>query len=32
LLAELRPGRLWRIQEGSQLVATARVIEIVGET
>jgi len=32
LLAELKPGRVWRIQEGPQLVATAKVIEIVGET
>jgi hypothetical protein len=29
LLAELKPGRVWRIQEGSQLVATAKVIEVL---
>jgi len=29
LLAELKPGRTWRIQEGPQLVATAKVIEIL---
>lgn len=32
LLAELKPGRIWRIQEGPQLVATAKVIEVLGET
>jgi translation elongation factor EF-Tu-like GTPase len=32
LLAELTPGRTWRIQEGAQLVATATVLEILGET
>jgi hypothetical protein len=32
LLAELKPGRTWRVQEGPQLVATATAIEIVGET
>jgi hypothetical protein len=32
LLAKLKPGRMWRIQEGPQLVATAKVIEIVGES
>jgi translation elongation factor EF-Tu-like GTPase len=29
LLTELKPGRVWRIQEGAQLVATAKVIEII---
>jgi hypothetical protein len=29
LVAELKPGRTWRIQEGPQLVATAKVIEIL---
>lgn len=32
LLRELQPGRTWRIQEGSRLVATARVIEILSGT
>jgi hypothetical protein len=32
LLAELTPGRTWRIQEGALLVATATVLEILGET
>jgi hypothetical protein len=32
LLAELTPGRTWRMQEGAQLVATATVLEIFGET
>lgn len=32
LLAELTAGRMWRIQEGAQLVATATVLEILGET
>jgi hypothetical protein len=32
LLAALTPGRRWRIQEGAQLVATATVLEILGET
>ena len=32
LLAELTPGRTWRIQEGAQLVATATVLEILAET
>jgi hypothetical protein len=32
LVAELIPGRIWRIQEGPQLVAMAKVIEIVGGT
>jgi hypothetical protein len=32
LVAELKPGRIWRIQEGPQLVATAKVIEVLGGT
>jgi hypothetical protein len=32
LVAELIPGRIWRIQEGPQLVAMAKVIEILGGT
>jgi hypothetical protein len=28
----LRPGRLWRIEEGFNLIATAEVVEIVGGT
>ena len=32
LLAELQLGRTWRIQEGPQLVAMAKVIEILGGT
>jgi hypothetical protein len=28
----LRPGRTWRIQEGSNLIATAEVVELVGGT
>jgi hypothetical protein len=32
LLAELNPGRIWRIQDGPQLVATAKVIEVLGGT
>jgi translation elongation factor EF-Tu-like GTPase len=30
LVAQLKPGRTWRIQEGAQLVATAKVIEVLG--
>ena len=30
LMAELTPGRTWRIQEGAQLVATATVLEVLG--
>jgi hypothetical protein len=32
LLAELKPGRMWRLQEGLQLVATAKVIEVLDGT
>jgi hypothetical protein len=28
----LKPGRTWRVQEGPGLFATARVIQLVGET
>ena len=28
----LHPGRTWRVQEGPNLFATAKVIELVGET
>jgi translation elongation factor EF-Tu-like GTPase len=31
LLAELTPGRSWRIQEGAQLVAIATVVEVLGQ-
>jgi len=32
LVAEMIPGRTWRIQEGSKLVAMAKAIEIMSET
>ena len=32
LKEQLLPGRSWRVQEGLTLVATARVIEVLGET
>jgi hypothetical protein len=32
LSEHLKPGRTWRIQEGPTLVATAKVIEVLGET
>jgi translation elongation factor EF-Tu-like GTPase len=31
LMAKLTPGRTWRIQEGAWLVATATVLEVLGE-
>jgi hypothetical protein len=32
LREHLKPGHTWRIQEGPTLVATAKVIEVLGET
>jgi len=32
LVAELKPGRIWRIQEGPQLVAMGKVIEVLDGT
>ena len=32
LRENLQPGRSWRIQEGPNLIATATLIEILGET
>jgi hypothetical protein len=32
LRENLQPGRTWRIQEGPNLIATAKLLEVLGET